>query len=443
MFNGKSKIELFDGITGKKKDEHINENRVTQALANMFGIDSAMLAAGIRAHEIIDRMTPIYPAYVRGIMLWENNLPDDGDCVFAQPGNKCIGHAGSEYAGAKETRGTFNRNETVNIPNGVRMVWDFGTDKANGQFRALSLTSIYGGDAGWLTPPEAGIYNIARLTSNQAYSNNSPALIPFAPPSVAEPGHFIYVGELRKGVYSWISENGSNIRVLEQTFTNPTAIGMHNKAGALDRAHATERVYVMNSDAPFPNFNRSWIIDENNRFVVTSLVGTGMRNMRVRFFDLTTKQQTGQRNITLDRDTFLHSGITAFYKNELYTAMPDNKISKFSADGVYIGDVQGSHTLGEVFSTAAGMLFASQANGAWSVAINDGVTSTRGVNGNLADSAHASRYNNMTSLKPPLITADNNICFITPYLATVNNLNSAVNKSSTDTMKITYDLTQA
>jgi hypothetical protein len=433
MFKGKSTIELFDGITGKKKSEYTDENYVTNALQNMFGAGSEMLAAGMPVHSLLNSLTPIYPAYLRGILLWDSLLPDNRDMIYAPPGVRCVGHASSAYSGAKPTRGTLNVAETQEIPNGVRMVWDFGTDKANGTIRAVSLTSVWGGDAGWMTPHEAGTFFRNRPGSNPA--DTSPIANTVIPSSLTAPG-FTFIGEFRRGVYTYVAADGNNLTVLEKVFTNPSAIGLFNKVGNISAVNGAESQNTVTSTAPFSNLVSNHIIDENMNF--SHVLITNSTTARIRIINPVTRAMVSDRTITLS-DALGSSGV-AFFKNRLYAhSSARGGICEFNENGQFIRVMVTAHSAVRFFCIGDYLI---------SNFINNGFMLTDGINAEIVGGTvdhNMPMTIRLSSLKAPLFTDSTerpHAFMITPYMATVNNLDSPVTKNSQNTMKITYEITQ-
>ena len=84
------------------------------------------------------------------IMLFDENIEENPEIIFKPVNVNIVGHAGSAYSGTNVMRGSYNTNESGEIENGYRHVWDFGTDKANGTIKCLSLTSLNGGNNAYL-----------------------------------------------------------------------------------------------------------------------------------------------------------------------------------------------------------------------------------------------------------------------------------------------------
>ncbi|MFR0870098.1 MAG: hypothetical protein ACLSG5_01235 [Oscillospiraceae bacterium] len=64
--------------------------------------------------------------------------------------NEEIGHAGIANTNTDTSIGTYNANESGRIENGkgYRHVWDFASDKANGEISCICLTTKDGGTNG-------------------------------------------------------------------------------------------------------------------------------------------------------------------------------------------------------------------------------------------------------------------------------------------------------
>ena len=164
MLKGRSTIQLFDAATGKKVLEQSDTNMVTNALDTIANMKDKMglfrwwikrYSAG--TNEVTDRLTyspfmqmlPLYKRALGGILLWDANIPEDPSIMLPPNGVYELGHAGGPYGGADIFRGSYNENESCEISGGWRHVWDFDTDKANGMIKCLSLTSWHGGNIGY------------------------------------------------------------------------------------------------------------------------------------------------------------------------------------------------------------------------------------------------------------------------------------------------------
>ena len=151
---GETKILLFDSKTGKKVFEHTEENMVTKSLERLLSPKNEWLYGNTTNNLMggLKEAFPIYSKMLGGILLFDSVMPEDEALVLPPPNVKNVGFAGGEYAGANAFRGSYNSNESGAVTDGYRHVWDFGTDKANTTIHSLSLTSILGGNTGWVHP---------------------------------------------------------------------------------------------------------------------------------------------------------------------------------------------------------------------------------------------------------------------------------------------------
>ena len=164
MLKGRSTIQLFDAATGKKLLEQSDTNMVTDALdiiANMrdktglfrwwerkISVSNILVSDRIKVSPF-RAMLPLYKKALGGLLMWDSAIPENPSQVIPPPGVYEVGHAGEPYSGTDIYKGSYNENESGEISGGYRHVWDFDTDKANGTIKCLSLTSRHGGSIGY------------------------------------------------------------------------------------------------------------------------------------------------------------------------------------------------------------------------------------------------------------------------------------------------------
>ena len=150
-FKGKTKIELFEN--GKKVGEHIDNNMMTNMLSKVYN-PKRLCVDRKQGNEVYKNLTPIYSTALGGLLLYAEAIEENAELSFAPMSNRCVAHAGSAYSGTQATRGTLNETESGFIKpdepwQGYRYVWDFATDKANGVISCACLTSRTGGNSGY------------------------------------------------------------------------------------------------------------------------------------------------------------------------------------------------------------------------------------------------------------------------------------------------------
>ena len=442
MLKGKSTIALFDAVSGRKTEEYSDENIVTNAFNNFFNFDEEIVMRGINPNSVLGPLTPLFPNYLKGILLWDSMIPENPDIVIAPAGVRCVGHAGTAYFGTKKTRGTYNENESEISKTGAKMVWDFPTDKGNGIIKAVSLTSIIGGNAGWMTEFESGNYTHARFYKNP----NSPAATTpttLIPNGVKESGGFQYVGELRRGIHTYISDRSDqNLTVLEMSYPKNNEIHIFMELGSMTKENTIENTFEIPWGSKPVNISNGWYIRDDNILVYTEI--TGNANVRVRYVNLINKTITSEKTFTLSENV-AGSNPCAFYNNQLYAnSTIKGGLSRFNDNGQF-ADVIMSPFSGNRFSRIGENLLLS------STSLNAGITSflTDGVNYSVISSGDMSgALVPLASFGRPAYGAVDNISgtggaslvFITPFLATINNLAAQVTKTSQNTMKVTYEI---
>lgn len=150
-FKGKSTIELRNAETGELEQRVEDENMVTNAVYNLINHHYDLFYDNTYWNEKPWwPMSPILKQCYSGILLFSGNLTEDVENIIAPADVKQIGYAQNQYTGTNPERGNLNVSESkeINDGKGYRYVWDFATDKANGTIRSVALTSLAGGKIG-------------------------------------------------------------------------------------------------------------------------------------------------------------------------------------------------------------------------------------------------------------------------------------------------------
>lgn len=142
---GKSVIELTNIKTGKK-EIYENKNIVTNSIKNMFGINLSALVSSSRLRSIF---MPLYRNALGGVLAFDNTIAEDPDILFAPPNVNYVAYAGNNInTTTDKRRGSLNADECEATDNQIKLVWDFSTSQGNGTIKCLSLTSGFGGRVG-------------------------------------------------------------------------------------------------------------------------------------------------------------------------------------------------------------------------------------------------------------------------------------------------------
>lgn len=141
---GHTKIELKDVNTGEVKVVE-EDNMVTSALKRLLFVNPLL------ANPVAKNDSTIIGNLIGGILLFEDAIDEKINTCCVPAGNKMTarGVHGLAYSGVVTECGSFNVNESGFQEDGsVRFVYDFNSSQGNGQISCVSLTSKAGGKMG-------------------------------------------------------------------------------------------------------------------------------------------------------------------------------------------------------------------------------------------------------------------------------------------------------
>ena len=147
---GNITIELEDVNTGAV--ETVSEtNMVTNAVNDILGVNplgSYYNASGQYDDRMVwnSEMLPICPNMIGGILLFPNTLTENAANLYPSSANLPIAYASNDVnATANTKRGSMNLTESTALSNGYKFVWEFTASQGNGTIAAIGLTSKHGG----------------------------------------------------------------------------------------------------------------------------------------------------------------------------------------------------------------------------------------------------------------------------------------------------------
>lgn len=144
---GHTKIQLFNAKTGELEQQVEEDNMVTNAVSKLLNLPTEFYLGLNSLTNITNSVLPISTTSMGGVLLFSNKRTENAN-LFETNGNDAVGHAGTVYSGTDTHTGTLNTNESKALTNGYRLVWDFATDRANGDISCVCLTSRTGGSIG-------------------------------------------------------------------------------------------------------------------------------------------------------------------------------------------------------------------------------------------------------------------------------------------------------
>ena len=467
--HGHTKITLRDVKTGEVKAIE-KDNMVTSAIANLF--------ANNYANTLNVASTDIMPLrkMFGGVLCFANQLTENAANIYPpdQSTNALIAHAGDATASAPANPklGALNETESGEITNGYKWVWDWTTSQGNGTIGSVGLCAAVGGSCG-MTPVNtdynpsivADVYSLQFAASvpqmldgnNTDYTKFYPILYNSATgeftsvyispgsSSVADKAvirtirHDVSEFGLNLGVNDWdVSETVRELSLGHEAGTSHTVLG-NNYAIATDGTNIYIIRKLTNTKLEY------WKITPSAEDDVTSVTITTTINIGEFPFNPTNSTYSRRRPgkwgyIPVHNDciyvptanylTFIRINLTTGVQTQLvndYSAAPDTFEPAY-----WIGDI------------CYGYNYIINGDNIYPMAPTPKPTCSNG-----SDYFHHSmKITNSNSLLD-CIKGDSSArpgyqCTTLNglYLATIQNLTNAVTKSSSQTMKIEYSLTE-
>lgn len=138
MLKGSTKIILTNVETGEQ-EIHEDKNLITNAIDKIININMAMNIAPN------SYLLPIATKLLGGIMLFDGELTEDPDNIHFPVEAHLLGYADQNTNTNNIYRGSYNASESGKTETGFVSVWDFGTSQANGEIKSVARTSYFAG----------------------------------------------------------------------------------------------------------------------------------------------------------------------------------------------------------------------------------------------------------------------------------------------------------
>ncbi len=131
------------------------ENMITNAVNNILGVNPMGIfykAGGEYDDSVLwnGTLLPICPNMVGGILLFSKALEENADNIYVNSDNLPVAYASNNVNSTANTaRGSLNLTESKALDNGYKFVWEFTPSQGNGTIAAVALTSSQGGQNGF------------------------------------------------------------------------------------------------------------------------------------------------------------------------------------------------------------------------------------------------------------------------------------------------------
>lgn len=151
---GNMKIELTD-VNTSAIEVIEKSNMLTEAVNNIFGLNPMGIFYKVTGEydEAVtwnEKLLPICPNLIGGILLFSNVLEEKADNIYQYSDNLPVAYASNDVNDTTNLmRGSLNLNESGPIENGYKFVWEFTVNQGNGTIAAVALTSALGGQHGF------------------------------------------------------------------------------------------------------------------------------------------------------------------------------------------------------------------------------------------------------------------------------------------------------
>ena len=432
--HGHVRVETRSRWTGKVIDSQEKENLVTNAVAKIYK------AARLEGKSMWGWLTPIYAKALGGLLLFDNTLTESADNIKFPGVSKLVGFAGQDADTTHAMAGSYNASESTVLSNGFTTVWDFLTSQANGTISALARTSYYFAKAGI-----------------SGAENPSP----------------FYTSNL--GPYTW----GSPLQVLGYDATNKLIyLALSSQQTYNGVTYPTNKIYKTHCDFETQPLLNMYLVSNPDKWTEVTTVSSstdGTNNAYQFTYDPYSDNfyygvSTTTRKIYIISTSGTRSSITvpanisSYYalvatenyywyigssstiyqikksnpsdSNSVVPSFSPSRIVALADDCVWIGGSNSSYQRALIYADLTVLVVELSAN----ITAYEILTPTNSSNNG----------------RPPMLLGDYfGVCHanqsgtaaqpfpITSYLGTIANLDSPVTKTSSQTMKITYTLTEA
>ena len=168
---GRATIELVNADGTNEFVKH--DNMVTNALADLFRSYRGEVVPGLKLSSLDDDFVK---NFFGGILLFNEKLNTDAD-DYMIPTTKVTGFAGqTSYSGLDVARGSCNDTESGLQPDGsYKLVWDFSTAQSNGSIQSVALCPKIMGEIGvsdTIQNSERKAYNDLAFFADNPYNSN-------------------------------------------------------------------------------------------------------------------------------------------------------------------------------------------------------------------------------------------------------------------------------
>jgi len=497
--HGRTKIELFDGLTGKLKERIEESNMFTSAIDQMvnFALKHNYTSSNqnLRSNGLT-RILNNHLNLVSGLLLFSTALDADEDNIWAPASAKLTGCGATDYTNIDANvpiMGAYNSAESQSDTLMRSWVWDFQTSQANGTIATACLTNRIGGKVGYGYSGQMGtdmpfgyIYGwlgLGNIIDGSRYGRYTPSIYRGCVP--LNGSYLDFCIDSENDLKYMYSVQGAELRILSHKMS-PENFDLFRSARAIQPA--TVETYAGNfSSAYYYHFYNT---DEKALYIwgySRETLSASNFTLTVHRFDMESKTLTmNYDSVTVPNNITIYLNSVAITANGIYAYGSSNysvvykhtrgggsgfsTIQIASSVNSVSGQNDGAYILNNVLYMPGAVQFTSSSNSRREIMVNllDDSILFRPWSQTLSTQSSSSEDNciivppysnkqlvfglsvtsgsvlnttSTTSLE--LISGDCAINTFTQfnYLATKNVLSTPVVKTSDKTMKVTYTIT--
>lgn len=427
---GKTTFILTDKDTGRVVEKREEHNMVTNAIRDIFTEPRVAFFNDGSICKNLANYLPMYNYLLHGLVLFGDSVPEKSGDYLIDGRYNIIGTAGSAYTGTDAKRGTFNTSQSGVIENGYRFVWDFAPEKAIGNIKCASLSSIHSGNQG-------GAFSTGTILANGLDISNSNSNRSFAVIGSTNGYYSMNFGS-DYYYYSWgNNSSGNTVTIYKYKMPNPNALEICSTRDAvLEKSFVISTGYYIRG--LFSNVNDGklyWFGRTNSNNKMTVKIGA---------IDVRTEEHTILTETPMTTEvagSYYNNSYCAFFENQLYIAL-SSKVYVYNLDGTLAREIPLSTSsvsgfflkdgkigvLGKYSSTGTFCFAMLGSSVTYFPTVFDGYFPVE--HDMVNDPYCAVRYNNYLY-----------IMLRTDYMATINNLTEPLEKTDQHALQVRYEIT--
>lgn len=414
--------------------------------------------------------TPLLQYCFSGLLLFDKNITEDSNCIIPPAGTLQVGSASGTYAGSDLYRGSLNTAESKDLENGYRFVWDFGTDKANGTIKSVALTSFAGGCGGVRqTDFNAGSRSVVHYrdaTLEKQINNGWNGFSPFAEASSSNNEYAGIVGNFERDVVLFAGKVSSERKSV--LFTKKKYY--KNKA-FLKKEINTEEIIQTKVVTTEKFLSDPWRFSTDGTYIYSIYAHDGNQLDYIKI-DGISLNVIEEKNFVIQDASFVTQGLATVVGNKCYVQKSGTTSTTLILYEINLEDVSDYALLPEIkgglsnsnmtnfngnlavfymvnFADANNRL-AIYTNGEWQYSrYNSSLSGLGGycrggnfLNSKFLDEPYLFLVDIMNDSRENMYYSYLYQFVYVPFLSTINNLSTPVVKNETQTMKVTYEITE-